>query len=456
MHRGFPTRASTPTVYVPVYVLEPDHPEYHAPSDEDVHVENDDEDPKEDHSEENEPNDDDDDLEEDPNEEHEPEDSDETEPFEEDETVVTPPPPRHRGVRISGRPKTPMATFTQVLIDAFTAGSSLFPLPPTSPAYDQAPLGHRTAMIRRRDDILEKDMPPQRRFAFTVPLPGCDVANSSTTAAARAPRGQYDFVDTIFIEHRMMTSIEEVNLKASYQAQVRRQESKYFYTQLHDAQTDRRDIRLKIDVVRGQRTAYETEVQKRQSAKDLAVTQMMPIHVLEARARTGTVEDASSSCHDAAYAMTWRNLKKKMTNKYCPKDQINKLEIKLWNLRVKGNDVATYTQCFQELALMCTKFLADETKKVDKYISRLPDNIHGNVMSARPKTLDETIELANDLMDQKLCTYAERQNENKRKTNDTLRNNQQQPHKKQNVARAYTDDPGEKKVYTGDLPLCTK
>nr|GFC39268.1 putative reverse transcriptase domain-containing protein [Tanacetum cinerariifolium] len=40
--------------------------------------------------------------------------------------------------------------------------------------------------------------------------------------------------------------------------------------------------------------------------------------------------------------------------------------------------------------------------------------------------------------------------------NDSLRNNQQQPHKKQNVARAYTAGPGEKKVYTGDLPLCTK
>nr|GEY07454.1 putative reverse transcriptase domain-containing protein [Tanacetum cinerariifolium] len=72
--------------------------------------------------------------------------------------------------------------------------------------------------------------------------------------------------------------------------------------------------------------------------------------------------------------------------------EIKKLEIELWNLRVKGNDVAAYTQRFQELALMCIKFLADETEKVDKYISGLPDNIHGNVMSARPKTLDETIE----------------------------------------------------------------
>nr|GFB93107.1 hypothetical protein [Tanacetum cinerariifolium] len=154
--------------------------------------------------------------------------------------------------------------------------------------------------------------------------------------------------------------------------------------------------------------------------------------------------------------MTCGTLKKKLMDKYCPKGEIKKLEIELWNLKVKGNDVAAYTQRFQELALMCTKFLTDETEKVDKYISGLPDNIHGNVMSARPKTLDETIELANDLMDQKLRTYVERQNESKRKANDSPRNNQQQPHKKQNVARAYTAGPDEKKVYTGDLPLCTK
>ncbi|GKE97874.1 reverse transcriptase domain-containing protein [Tanacetum coccineum] len=127
--------------------------------------------------------------------------------------------------------------------------------------------------------------------------------------------------------------------------------------------------------------------------------------------------------HDVAYAMTWGTLKKKLTDKYCLKGEIKKREIKLWNLKVRGNNVATYTQYFQELALMCTKFLANETKKVDKYISRLPDNIHGNVMSTRPKTLDDAIELANDLMDQKLRTYAERQNDSKRKADDSSRNN---------------------------------
>ncbi|GKB58636.1 putative reverse transcriptase domain-containing protein [Tanacetum coccineum] len=134
--------------------------------------------------------------------------------------------------------------------------------------------------------------------------------------------------------------------------------------------------------------------------------------------------------HDVAYAMTWGTLKKKLTNKYCPKGEMKKLEIKLWYLRVRGNDVVAYTQHFQELALM-------------------------NVMSARPKTLDDAIELANDLIYQKLRTYAERQNDNKRKADDSSRNNQQ-PYKKQNVARAYTASPGEKKAYTENLPLCAK
>ncbi|GJX51940.1 putative reverse transcriptase domain-containing protein [Tanacetum coccineum] len=107
------------------------------------------------------------------------------------------------------------------------------------------------------------------------------------------------------------------------------------------------------------------------------------------------------------------------------------------------------------LSLICTKFVANETEKVDKYISGLPDNIYGNVKSSRPKTLDETIELANDLMDQKLRTYAERQTDNKRKADDSSRNNhghQQQPFKRQNVAKVYNMGAGEKKPYGGSLP----
>ncbi|GJS63892.1 putative reverse transcriptase domain-containing protein [Tanacetum coccineum] len=156
-----------------------------------------------------------------------------------------------------------------------------------------------------------------------------------------------------------------------------------------------------------------------------------------------------------AYNMTWVVLKKKMTDKYCPLGEVQKLEIELWNLKVKGNDVPAYTNRFQETSLLCTKFVSTETEKVTKYISGLPDNIYGNVKSARPKTLDETIELANELMDQKLRTYAERQSDSKRKADDISRNNQQ-PFKKQNVAKAYNLGTAEKKTYEGNAPKCTK
>ncbi|GJW60833.1 hypothetical protein Tco_0110168 [Tanacetum coccineum] len=67
--------------------------------------------------------------------------------------------------------------------------------------------------------------------------------------------------------------------------------------------------------------------------------------------------------------------------------------------------------------------VSNEIEKMDKYISGLPDNVYGNVKSSKPKTLDETIELANELMDQKLRIYAERQTDNKRKDDDLSRNN---------------------------------
>ncbi|GJX21970.1 putative reverse transcriptase domain-containing protein [Tanacetum coccineum] len=99
--------------------------------------------------------------------------------------------------------------------------------------------------------------------------------------------------------------------------------------------------------------------------------------------------------------------------------------LEMWGYRVERGRVCSMVDGMLQVPprRSCTKFVANEIEKVDKYISGLPDNIYGNVKSARPKTLDETIELANDLMDQKLRTYAERQSDNKKKADDSSRNN---------------------------------
>nr|GFA43254.1 hypothetical protein [Tanacetum cinerariifolium] len=93
---------------------------------------------------------------------------------------------------------------------------------------------------------------------------------------------------------------------------------------------------------------------------------------------------------DVAYTMTWTNLRKKMTEKYCPRGEIKKLEVKLWNLR--------------------------ESDKVKRYVSGLLDMIYKTVVASRPKTMQEAIEMATKLMDKRNNTFAEHRAENKQKS----------------------------------------
>ncbi|GKF06762.1 hypothetical protein Tco_0037430 [Tanacetum coccineum] len=71
--------------------------------------------------------------------------------------------------------------------------------------------------------------------------------------------------------------------------------------------------------------------------------------------------------------------------------------------------------------------------------------------------MQEAIEPADDLMDQKVRTYAEKQAENKTRlgSNSSDNNAQQPPFKRQDVARAYVIRASEKE-YARTLPLCNK
>nr|GFD35558.1 hypothetical protein [Tanacetum cinerariifolium] len=95
---------------------------------------------------------------------------------------------------------------------------------------------------------------------------------------------------------------------------------------------------------------------------------------------------------DVAYVMTWIELKKIMVDKYFPRNEMKKIDTELWNLE--------------------------------------------SVAASKPKTMQKATEMATGLMDKKIRTYAERQPANKRKFEDTSRNNQsrQQPPKRQDVA----------------------
>ncbi|GJR03177.1 putative reverse transcriptase domain-containing protein [Tanacetum coccineum] len=100
--------------------------------------------------------------------------------------------------------------------------------------------------------------------------------------------------------------------------------------------------------------------------------------------QVSTVREAVG--HDIAYAMPWKTLKKMMTDKYCPR------------------------KCFPR-------------NVVEKYVGGLPDIIHGSVKASKPKMMQEAIEFAIELVDKNILTITKRQAENKRKFEDTSRNN---------------------------------
>ncbi|GKE05614.1 hypothetical protein Tco_1397632 [Tanacetum coccineum] len=83
--------------------------------------------------------------------------------------------------------------------------------------------------------------------------------------------------------------------------------------------------------------------------------------------------------HDVAYAMTWIDLKNKMTDKYCLRVEIKKLEAEL--------------------------MFPEESDKIERYVGGLPDMIHGSVVASKPKTMQEAIEIATEIMDRKICTF---------------------------------------------------
>ncbi|GJR65050.1 reverse transcriptase domain-containing protein [Tanacetum coccineum] len=144
-----------------------------------------------------------------------------------------------------------------------------------------------------------------------------------------------------------------------------------------------------------------------------------------------------------------------MIDKYCPRNEMKKLEAELWNLKVKGTDIIGYNQHFQELALLCVRIFPEESDKVKRYVGGLPDMIYRSVVTSKPKTMQEATKMATELMDKKISTLAELQAENKRKLDNNNKAQQQSP-KRQNVARAYATGTGERKEYAGTLPLCNR
>ncbi|GKB32897.1 hypothetical protein Tco_0872298 [Tanacetum coccineum] len=123
-----------------------------------------------------------------------------------------------------------------------------------------------------------------------------------------------------------------------------------------------------------------------------------------------------------------------------------------------GNDLKTYVRRFQELATLCPTMVPDSEKMMEVFIGGLPRSIEGNVTASKPKTLEETINIAQRLMDQVTkYTLVQASSDHKRKfddkrtlnnnnyrntnTNNRYNNHQPQQNKRQETFRAYAATP---------------
>ncbi|GJV62045.1 reverse transcriptase domain-containing protein [Tanacetum coccineum] len=87
---------------------------------------------------------------------------------------------------------------------------------------------------------------------------------------------------------------------------------------------------------------------------------------------------------EQANRITWTELKRLLTNKYCPRTEIRKMEEELYNLSVKGNDLKPYVKRFQELTTLCPNMVPNNEKLLEAFIGGLPRIIEGNVTTSKP------------------------------------------------------------------------
>ncbi|GJW19832.1 hypothetical protein Tco_0027268 [Tanacetum coccineum] len=371
--------------------------------------------------------------------------AEETEPFETDESAATPPP--HPAYRVTARisirdePPTPFWSDTEVarLLAIPTPPPS--PLSPWSSPLPQIPLlhhypqyyhhyqyhhpyliypppicrtyfllGYRAPMIRLRAEapstsILMPFTTPitlshtnrcsssgtKNHLLLPIPLPTSSPPLHLLSINRRADRPEV----TLPPQKRFRTSYTMVGLKADW-AQLMAGTGQHAYRRQSAitkmpkaADHHRRQAQAMIDQgVTAALAARDANISTNGDDSHISGT---GVRRTERTAREFENQVKFATCTLHSVALTW------------------------WNTHVKtfGHDAAYGT-------------FPEESDKIEKYVGGLPDMIHGSVVTSKLKTMQDAVEIATELMDKKIRTFAERQTESKRKFEDTSRNTQNQ------------------------------
>nr|GFB28834.1 hypothetical protein [Tanacetum cinerariifolium] len=74
------------------------------------------------------------------------------------------------------------------------------------------------------------------------------------------------------------------------------------------------------------------------TARECTYTDFLKCQPMNFKGTKGVKSHVKTVGQDAAHSMPWSTLMKMMTTKYCPRNEIKKLKMEIWKLKVKGTD----------------------------------------------------------------------------------------------------------------------
>ncbi|KAI3776587.1 hypothetical protein L1987_46373 [Smallanthus sonchifolius] len=102
---------------------------------------------------------------------------------------------------------------------------------------------------------------------------------------------------------------------------------------------------------------------------------------------------------EATMAFPWNEVKRLMTEEFCPRNEVRKLEAEFWDLTQDSGESLAYTTRCHELSLLVPYMVTPLTRCIEKYIGELPRQIQDTVLGRNPATLEDAIRLSATLTD---------------------------------------------------------
>nr|GEZ35580.1 putative reverse transcriptase domain-containing protein [Tanacetum cinerariifolium] len=142
---------------------------------------------------------------------------------------------------------------------------------------------------------------------------------------------------------------------------------------------------------------------------------------------------------EAANNTPGSEVRKWMTEEFCPRSVIQRMEQELYNLKMKGMDIDGYTNRFHELALLCPRMVEPEAVKVEQYLRGLTKSIRGDVTSSQLATINDAVRLAYQLTGQLIQDKADEVTEGEKRKGKGNRgshgDNRREQNRRQNQRR---------------------